>query len=160
LSNLHRIALEFRDDISFVLGEGGTIMMSARIRRPIGSVAFVSALLVSTFGAGPRAGTAAAADCLAAPNSSAPPNSHWYYRTDRTTQRKCWYLRASNDAPQQGALKTAQAAPAANEYSFASFKEFMTQRGNARLSDADIERLYAEFQEWRRHPGNGVKERQ
>jgi hypothetical protein len=123
LSNLHRIAIEFRNDISSVLSDGGAIMMSARIRRPIGSVAFVSALLVSTFAAGPRAGTAEAADCLIAPTSSAPPNSHWYYRTDRATQRKCWYLRAINDPPQQGTLKTAQAGPAANDHSFASFKE-------------------------------------
>jgi hypothetical protein len=33
-----------------------------------------------------------AATCNAAPNSPAPEGSHWYYRTDRATQRKCWYL--------------------------------------------------------------------
>ena len=126
--------------------------MSERIRRPIGSVAVVSALLVSTFGASPRAGTADAADCLTAPNSSAPQNSHWYYRTDRRTQRKCWYLRASDGSPQQEVLKTAQAAPAANEYSLASFKEFIAQRENANLSDEDIKKLYAQFLEWR-HQG-------
>ena len=34
----------------------------------------------------------AAAACNAAPKSTAPQGSHWYYRTDRALQRKCWYL--------------------------------------------------------------------
>jgi hypothetical protein len=31
-------------------------------------------------------------NCAAAPNSAPPQGSHWYYRTDRALQRKCWYL--------------------------------------------------------------------
>lgn len=31
-------------------------------------------------------------NCLAAPNAPAPRDEHWYYRTDRTTNRQCWYL--------------------------------------------------------------------
>jgi hypothetical protein len=31
-------------------------------------------------------------ECLAAPNSSSPPGSHWYYHLERPSQRKCWYL--------------------------------------------------------------------
>jgi|SRR5215472_17494203 len=124
--------------------------MSARVRQPIGAVAFVSVLVLSTFGASPRASAAGAADCLTEPDSSTPQNGHWYYRIDRATQRKCWHLRAGNEPPQQGVLKTAQAAPAANEYSFADFRDFIAQRGNATLSDADIKTLYAEFVEWRR----------
>ena len=34
----------------------------------------------------------AADECLDAPNSSAPTGSHWYYRLERSTQRKCWYV--------------------------------------------------------------------
>ena len=34
----------------------------------------------------------AAEECLAAPKGSAPQGSHWHYRTDRATQRKCWFL--------------------------------------------------------------------
>ncbi len=123
--------------------------MAAQIRRSIGSTVFVSALLLSTFGASPRAGTADAADCLTAPNSAAPENSHWYYRTDRATQRKCWYLRSTDKPAQQQVLRTAQAAPIADEYSFASFKEFMARRENANLSDEDVKKLYAQFLEWR-----------
>ena len=133
--------------------------MSARIPRSIGS-AFFWALLLSIFGASPLVGNAAAADCLSEPNSAAPENSHWYYRTDRTTQRKCWYLRAANEPPQQDSVKTAQAAPAANAYSYASFKSFIAQRGKAELSDADIKSLYAQFLEWRRHSGDGLQQRQ
>lgn len=124
--------------------------MSVRIPRSIGSIALVSALFVSSFGASPQAGTADATDCLAAPNSPAPENSHWYYRTDRATQRKCWYLRGADQAPQQEVLRTAQAAPTANAYSFASFKDFIARRGNANLSDVDVKELYAQFLEWHR----------
>lgn len=133
--------------------------MSARIARSIGSIAFLLALLLSIFGAGPLVGSADAADCLSEPNSAAPENSHWYYRTDRETQRKCWYLRASGEPTQPEPMKTAQAAPAASGYSLTSFKAFMAQRGNGRLSDADIKSLYAQFLEWRRNPENGVKQR-
>ena len=30
--------------------------------------------------------------CLTAPNAPAPRDEHWYYRTDRATNRQCWYL--------------------------------------------------------------------
>ena len=131
--------------------------MSARISWSIGSAALSSALLLSIVGAGPLVGSAYAADCLSEPNAAAPENSHWYYRTDRTTQRKCWYLRAASEPPQQDSVKTAQAAPAANAYSYANFKSFIAQRGDAELSDADIKRLYAQFLEWRRRTGDRLK---
>jgi hypothetical protein len=124
--------------------------MSARIPRSIGSIAFVAALLLSIFGASAPSGSAAAADCLSEPNSAAPENSHWYYRTDRATQRKCWYLRSADKPAQQEVLRTAQAAPAANAHSFANFKDFVAQRGNPNMSEADVKKLYAQFLEWRR----------
>jgi len=34
----------------------------------------------------------------------------------------------------------------------------MAQRGNANLSDRDVERLYAEFLEWSRRPENRIRE--
>jgi hypothetical protein len=37
---------------------------------------------------------ARADDCLAAPNSTAPKGSHWYYHINRATRQKCWYVRA------------------------------------------------------------------
>jgi hypothetical protein len=44
--------------------------------------------------------------CLDAPNAPAPPGSHWYYRTDKPTQRKCWYVRPIDQPPNQGAQAT------------------------------------------------------
>jgi hypothetical protein len=134
--------------------------MPAQIRSPIRSISFVSALLVSILGVIGPAGNARAADCLAAPDPSAPPNSHWYYHTDRTTQRKCWYLRGGNGGSQEDAMKPVRSASAATPYSLESFKDFMAQRGNANLSDRDVERLYAEFLEWSRRPENMGRQRQ
>src|SRR6267378_3996450 len=34
----------------------------------------------------------AAEACLAAPKGAAPQGSHWYYRIDPDSQRKCWRL--------------------------------------------------------------------
>ena len=73
-----------------------------RILRLIGSMGFVATLLA--WDAEPR--TARADDCLAQPSSSAPEGSHWYYHTDRATQRKCWYLRAPDQPVQQSAAQS------------------------------------------------------
>jgi hypothetical protein len=56
-----------------------------------GSLAPV-ALLVALAVIIPAANRAdAAADCAAAPSAQAPQGTHWYYRTDHATGRKCWY---------------------------------------------------------------------
>ncbi|HXW23736.1 MAG TPA: hypothetical protein VEK73_03230 [Xanthobacteraceae bacterium] len=53
-------------------------------------------------------------DCLAAPNAGAPPGNHWYYRLDRASHRKCWYLGAEGATVRRAARATpAAAAPAA-----------------------------------------------
>ncbi len=44
------------------------------------------------------AAPAAAADCLAAPNRAPEQGQHWYFRTDRETNQKCWYLRERDSA--------------------------------------------------------------
>jgi hypothetical protein len=49
----------------------------------------------------------AAEECMASPNAPPPQGSHWYYRTDRSTNQKCWYLGA------QGAKVRATAPPEA-----------------------------------------------
>jgi len=137
--------------------------MSAQIWRPIGSIGFVSALLVSNLSVSVAVNTARAADCLAAPNSPAPDNRRWYYRTDRMQERKCWHLGAANQPPQQGAAQTAgeaalakssQSVPAAGPYSLASFKAFILHERGTNLSDEDVEKLYAKFLEWRSHAKN------
>src|SRR5262249_27372986 len=34
-------------------------------------------------------------ECLAAPNATAPEGRHWYYRANKTTGNRCWYLAAT-----------------------------------------------------------------
>jgi hypothetical protein len=63
-----------------------------RMPKQIGSPApgaLLVVLAVTILAAGP---VHAAADCVAAPGSQAPQGSHWYYRTDHATGRKCWYV--------------------------------------------------------------------
>jgi hypothetical protein len=50
----------------------------------------------------------AADDCVAKPNAQAPQGGHWYYRTDRVNNRKCWYLRSDDGQVLQGAQDTSQ----------------------------------------------------
>jgi hypothetical protein len=135
--------------------------MSGPNPRPIGPIAFVVVILLSALGVGLSAGTARAANCLAAPNGPLPQGGHWYYRTDRATQRKCWSLRAAGSPPQQVATRAMSEAPAArppgstaapDQRSFASFKEFMAHHGGANLSEKDLEKLYAQFLQWNGKP--------
>jgi hypothetical protein len=77
-----------------------------QIPRPFASIALVATLLISGVGVTVPPTAARADDCLTAPNSPAPQGSHWYYRLDRATQRKCWYVRA----PGQPALQAAASA--------------------------------------------------
>jgi len=56
----------------------------------------------------PQATQPPADNCLAAPKGKTPAGGHWYYRIDRATKRKCWYLREEND---QANDKSAPTAP-------------------------------------------------
>jgi hypothetical protein len=85
--------------------------MSGQIPRRMGSMALVATLLAWSVTVGAPTITARADDCLAEPNSSAPAGSHWYYHMDRATQRKCWYLRAT-DQPVEPAAAQATSDPA------------------------------------------------
>ncbi|WP_025035832.1 hypothetical protein [Bradyrhizobium sp. DOA9] len=84
---------------------------------------FISTLVASIVAGAPLAAVSqnaptpsstanAAPDCLASPKDAAPQGQHWYYRLDRTTKRKCWYLRAAGD---KESARTAQAAPAVSD---------------------------------------------
>ena len=134
--------------------------MSAQLRL-IGA-AFASALLALVLGVCVPANIAFALDCLTAPNSPAPPNGHWYYRTDRTQERKCWHLQTDNGKSEQGAVQTVREAPAKplqsaaadGQYPGPGFKGFVEQYEGAKLSDEDVEKLYAEFLEWKRRTKN------
>src|SRR5215472_6867351 len=111
--------------------------------RPIGTIAFAS-FLASGLGVSVPAKIAFAADCLTAPSSAAPPNSHWYYRTDRTQDRKCWHLQTNGGPPEQAAVHAVREAPAKPSKAVAgasSFKDSVTQHAGAKSSDQDVETL-------------------
>jgi hypothetical protein len=57
----------------------------------------------------PSSGSAAET-CIAAPTQPAPQGSHWYYRLERATQRKCWRL-VTLDREPQGTTKQAAQQP-------------------------------------------------
>jgi hypothetical protein len=68
--------------------------------RPLHVLAAAAALLFSFGGA-----VHASEQCAAQPNLKSPPGSHWYYRVDRASQRKCWFLARAG-------MKVGQPAPA------------------------------------------------
>ena len=78
--------------------------MAGQIARPR-SITLVAALLAWSISVAASTITARADDCLAEPNSPAPAGSHWYYRLDKATQRKCWYIHAKDQSVQPAAAQ-------------------------------------------------------
>ena len=98
--------------------------VSAILFMPLGTVLVTQASLAEP----------ASDECKTRPGSSAPAGSHWYYRINRTDQRRCWFLgpegakvrsqtreTASNvssptrTSPRENAVETARAIPARME---------------------------------------------
>ena len=46
-----------------------------------------------------------AAECTAKPDKPPPQGEHWYYRTDRATNRQCWYLGPEGASVQKSATQ-------------------------------------------------------
>ena len=87
----------------------------------------------------------AAAACNAAPKSTAPQGSHWYYRTDRALQRKCWYLApegqktVSSPMVSRARIRPAPAATPGNE----TPAEQLTRPAGLRLTEPPAEQADA-----------------
>ncbi|HEY2533602.1 MAG TPA: hypothetical protein VGJ20_37690, partial [Xanthobacteraceae bacterium] len=98
------------------LSVGGERRQRERRRQILipGSIALVAAFLAFGEGASVPSTPARADDCLAAPNSPAPLGSHWYYHTDRADQRKCWYLRRSEEPSQHASEQPKLQTPMAS----------------------------------------------
>ncbi|MBH5367250.1 hypothetical protein HZZ16_03870 [Bradyrhizobium sp. CNPSo 4016] len=119
---------------------------------------FISTLVASILAGAPLAAVSqnaptpsstanAAPDCLASPKDAAPQGQHWYYRLDRTTKRKCWYLRAAGE---KESAKTAQAVPTESDPPTADARapqqnpvqdaraEYLTPRGTAAAKTANV----------------------
>ena len=78
------------------------------------------------------AATAAATECLAAPKSETPPGGHWYYRTDRTTKRKCWYVGDASAKTSKVATAKPTHSAAPKPETAAKEKDTAPSFGNAR----------------------------
>src|SRR5215470_11819865 len=83
-------------------------MVSRRVPTLIKSIALVVAFLTLGAGVGAPGNSLRAEECQSAPDSPSPQGTHWYYRLDWATQRKCWYLRA----PARSLRRAAAAATA------------------------------------------------
>ncbi|SPP95887.1 MULTISPECIES: hypothetical protein [Bradyrhizobium] len=112
---------------------------------------FISTLVASIIAGAPLAAVSqnaptasstanAAPDCLASPKDAAPQGQHWYYRLDRTTKRKCWYLRAAGDKDSARTAQTTQTtsdtptadAPAPQQHPVQDARaEYLTPRNGA-----------------------------
>jgi len=98
--------------------------VSAILFMPLGTVLVTQASLAEP----------ASDECKTRPGSSAPAGSHWYYRINRTDQRRCWFLGPegaygrsqaretrsnvslpTRTPPRENAVETARAIPARME---------------------------------------------
>ncbi len=87
-------------------------------------------------------GSADAAECLTAPDGAAPGGKHWYFRLDRATKQKCWYLREAGLATRPAeAPKRSPAAGSAEE---------KPAPKSAPLSKSSQEALFQEFLQWQK----------
>jgi len=71
---------------------------------------------VAENGTKPADNTKAADNCLPSPKGAVPGGSHWYYRLDRATKRRCWYIgeeknKAARAAPPPDASASSGAPP-------------------------------------------------
>jgi len=83
---------------------------------------------------------APAADCLAAPNRTPAEGERWFYRTNRETNQKCWYVgaRATTGTlpPQQGSNANA---------------ELRAGSGSSKpLSTREQQELFKDFLKWKK----------
>ncbi|WP_454629071.1 hypothetical protein [Bradyrhizobium cenepequi] len=52
-------------------------------------------------------------NCLSAPKGPTPAGGHWYYRLDRSSKRKCWYVREENNKAAKAASAQQESPPPA-----------------------------------------------
>ncbi|MCR6734612.1 MAG: hypothetical protein NVV83_11240 [Afipia sp.] len=81
---------------------------------------FVSFISITSMPA--NAEPAAENECLSAPKATTPAGAHWYYRLEKGTKRKCWYL-ADEGAKVKQATETTP-SPAAEQDAPAPKKKF------------------------------------
>lgn len=109
-----------------------------------GCVSIFSISPLAAAPAEPESAAKPADECLAAPKATTPAGAHWYYRIEKGTRRKCWYLAdeggktrktaapasASSDAAEEGVSSPTKITPAARQE--ASRKPIQKSVANAR----------------------------
>lgn len=111
----------------------GAAMPTSNLFRPFTLAGAVAAMILLN-------GSAAATDCLAAPDQTPAEGEHWYYRTNRETNHKCWYLRGRDAAT--GATPTLQGTQANADAS--------AQSKAKPLSISEKQRLFSAFLRWKK----------
>ena len=86
-------------------------------------------------------GAAGAAACLVAPNRTPAEGEHWYYRTKRETNQKCWYLGA-RDVATTGTMPTPQGTQVDVDISGRSKTKPLTT--------SEQEALFRDFLRWKK----------
>jgi hypothetical protein len=86
----------------------------------------------------------AADDCITESNLVPPKGSRWYYRIDRTTNRKCWYIAASASGP---------TTPRKVHVSVHSDLGLTGRHGNRERSESEQAALFLEFLRWKEQQG-------
>jgi hypothetical protein len=103
--------------------------MFARLRRRIGSIGFLTVLLVcGTHGMATN--IAYAEHCLTAPTSTSPAGSHWFYRVDPQSGGRCWYLRSFGQPEQR---TSARHRPTAGSHVAASHVQLIRRSSSSIL---------------------------
>jgi hypothetical protein len=111
----------------------------------------------------------AAPECLTEPNRDPPQGSHWFYRVDRATDRRCWYLRAwtppspaptaeaqratprppAGEAVQRTRPPLGESAQVMQRTTARSMPGQTGQRARRPLSESDQAALFLEFLRWK-----------
>jgi hypothetical protein len=98
----------------------------------VGLVSLFSILSAPAIAA-PAEEPAAENDCLAAPKATTPAGAHWYYRVEKGTKRKCWYLSdAGGKVNKPAAAATTTSSPVAEQDAAPPSKPMRKSVANAR----------------------------
>jgi hypothetical protein len=83
-------------------------------------------------------------ECIVKPNADPPSGQHWYYRTDRQSNRQCWYL-----GPQDAAMRTTATR---------ALKDIKPAEDATNMSQQQREALFRKFIEWQHnHAAQGAQ---
>jgi hypothetical protein len=99
---------------------------------------FIVVSSVALFAASTGSGRAADA-CIVKPNAEPPQGQHWYYRTNRETNRQCWYLGSDGAASRN--ITTEAVKPDAPP----------TAGVSANMSREQREALFRKYVEWQQN---------